>query len=60
MGAAVRNDAVPETGRGAWCWTGECEPSIRRMPRLDRVLGEGKGFGIRGGRVHAFTRVPKR
>ncbi|KAL7822654.1 hypothetical protein V8C26DRAFT_252283 [Trichoderma gracile] len=49
MGAAVRNDTVPETGRGAWCWTGESEPPIRRIPRLDRVLGEGKGFGIRGG-----------
>lgn len=38
MGAAVRNDTVPETGLGASCSTGECVTPIRRIPRLDRVM----------------------
>ncbi|KAL7902702.1 hypothetical protein HDV63DRAFT_26687 [Trichoderma sp. SZMC 28014] len=57
MGAAGRNDTVPEMGFGVWCWTGEQAALIRRIPRPDRVMPVArakKGFGIRG-RIHAAS-----
>lgn len=52
MGAAGRNDTVPEMGFGVWCWTGERATLIRRIPRLDRVMPvaqQRKDLGLGGG-----------
>lgn len=52
MGAAGRNDTVPEMGFGVWCWTGERATLIRRIPRPDRVMPvaqQRKDLGLGGG-----------
>lgn len=52
MGAAGRNDTVPEMGFGVWCWTGDRAALIRRIPRPDRVMPvaqQRKDLGLGGG-----------